>query len=318
MIRLGSVLACLLVGLVAVGRAHAAIAVLLPAEGRGVHESLRAEAYEAVREALVGAGRAPLSSADAQAKLRSSELCVDLDCAGSVLSALGADMLVTVALEPDGAGGAREALVTLVDPEDRHVNGSAPVSGDVAAAARAAFHRALAKWDARAGVALRVEGSPPGATVSIDGSAAGVLPLEQLVSPGRHRITVERQGYRPEARDVDVPGNAERPVLVKITLGGSRAALRPHAADYVIGGLLMAGGAFLATYSPVRTALEEGECRDGCDRVVKLQAGPTVGYALGGAATLALGAVWTWWLKPVAVAVDSRRGSAVLTVQARF
>ncbi|MGO8992414.1 MAG: PEGA domain-containing protein [Polyangiaceae bacterium] len=63
-------------------------------------------------------------------------------------------------------------------------------------------------------VPLRIHGSPPDATVTIDDQRVGSLSLVAArgirVLPGRHRISVEEAGYLPfdvavEAKDAVVP-----------------------------------------------------------------------------------------------------------------
>ena len=62
-------------------------------------------------------------------------------------------------------------------------------------------------------VPIRLRGTPPEATVTIDDQRVGSLALVQArgmrVLPGRHRITVEKEGYLPfdkavEAKDETV------------------------------------------------------------------------------------------------------------------
>ena len=81
-------------------RAAASTTVLAPVKDNGVAPGLRDVAYNAVREGLAGANYQVVTSEEAQKKLQASQLCIDLECASSILSAVGAKMLVTVALEP--------------------------------------------------------------------------------------------------------------------------------------------------------------------------------------------------------------------------
>jgi hypothetical protein len=68
-------------------------------------------------------------------------------------------------------------------------------------------------------VPVRVRGTPPEATVTIDDQRVGSLALVQArgmrVLPGRHRITVEEQGYLPFDTAVDAK---DAPVVVDVKL----------------------------------------------------------------------------------------------------
>lgn len=61
---------------------------------------------------------------------------------------------------------------------------------------------------------LRVQGAPPDASVTIDDKYVGAFAYVQrrgvAMPPGKHRVTIEKQGYFPwdklvEARDGDPP-----------------------------------------------------------------------------------------------------------------
>lgn len=191
---------------------------------------------------------------------------------------------------------------------------------------------------------LVVDGTPTDANLRLDGKELQqkALPYEQRVEPGNHVITASRAGYVSEEYHLlvgDEPSTqaevwvqltqatrAQTPQLVgrtdesgpAIPPESRRNALRPHAGDYLLGGLVATGGLALALVNPLRTAKNKDECRDGCRRVVKIQAGPTAGYVIGGLATIGLGAALTWWIKPVALLVDADRNSAQLSATVRF
>ena len=68
-------------------------------------------------------------------------------------------------------------------------------------------------------VPIRIAGSPPDATVTIDDQRVGSLALVQArgmrVAPGRHRVTIESAGYLPY--DAVIDAKDER-VLVDVKL----------------------------------------------------------------------------------------------------
>jgi len=54
---------------------------------------------------------------------------------------------------------------------------------------------------------LQVVTEPPGAGVAIDGKAAGTTPFSGSFKPGRHRIVVSLEGFRPREENFDLPGD---------------------------------------------------------------------------------------------------------------
>lgn len=81
----------------------------------------------------------------------------------------------------------------------------------------------------------------------------------------------------------------------------------------------MAGGLLLATVNPLRSAANKGKCfDDACRETVQVEAGPTAGYALGGAAMVGIGAAVTWWIKPFSLTLDPAKTSASVSLQGSF
>jgi hypothetical protein len=66
--------------------------------------------------------------------------------------------------------------------------------------------------------AVTVTVSEPGATVSIDGGAPALTPLAAplAVDQGRHTLLVEKDGYEPVERPIDVMGG--KPIRAEVTL----------------------------------------------------------------------------------------------------
>jgi serine/threonine-protein kinase len=70
---------------------------------------------------------------------------------------------------------------------------------------------------------VRVSSEPPGATISIDGVAVGVTPIEREILVGEHRVSVVLEGHAPEDDVVRVEQSGDRASL--------SFALRPLAAS---------------------------------------------------------------------------------------
>lgn len=70
-------------------------------------------------------------------------------------------------------------------------------------------------------VSLRMQGTPPDALVTIDDQNVGALLVVQkrgvAMPPGRHRITVERRGYFPWDRLVEVH-DGDAPIHLDVVL----------------------------------------------------------------------------------------------------
>ena len=65
-----------------------------------------------------------------------------------------------------------------------------------------------------------------GARVSLDGLPAGVAPLILETTPGRHLVEVNKAGFAPYSKWVEVKKGERGPVLVKLQ-PEARAALQP-------------------------------------------------------------------------------------------
>jgi PKD repeat protein len=77
---------------------------------------------------------------------------------------------------------------------------------------------AFARDPAPAGATLTVSSEPLGAMVYVDGEAQGATPLEVTkLSPGDHRVRVEKDGYLENSRLVSVASGQSRAVQVKLT-----------------------------------------------------------------------------------------------------
>jgi PEGA domain len=301
---------------------------LAPAEELSA-DSVRAQSV--VATGLVEAHIDVLSADEVRARLAraADKPCLDIDCAGSVLDVVGADMLVAVVVGQDG-GRPVDVLVGMVDMNGHRVYGSERIAdGDVARAARAAFQRALGRWPARGLVAVHVDGSPAGASVLVDGQPRGVLPVELHLQPGSHTLSVTMAGYLSEQRALQLDSAHEPPELSFALARDPGAALRRRrwALGLMGGGAAgVALGALYAGYG-LHALARDGECVEGappCERHAFGSAGRAqlgVGAALGvlGAAALSAGAVlFVRERRAARLHVVAAPGQAILTLRGSF
>ncbi|AKF07911.1 Serine/threonine protein kinase [Sandaracinus amylolyticus] len=66
---------------------------------------------------------------------------------------------------------------------------------------------------AAATASLRVDSTPPGASVRIDGTRIGTTPLIAEVLPARHRVVLEHDGYLPAENEVELARAGEHATL---------------------------------------------------------------------------------------------------------
>lgn len=137
-------------------------------------------------------------------------------------------------------------------------------------AARTALAQALDGLATGAASRLRVDGTPVGAQVKLDGHVVGDLPWEGELAAGTHELVVSMQGYADEHRLLS-PSTAPKSPLtlhLKPLPGTLPATAEPSAADstpsvwnYIIaGGLLIPATIGIASF--VATAASEGDCRE--------------------------------------------------------
>jgi PEGA domain len=253
-----------------------------------------------------------------QGKVSAAEGCDDA-CGARLLHVASADLsaIVHVVNSPSSGHSRSRALVKMFDAAGHRYEGSAEIrDGDV----RDAVTRAV--LDVRAyqllgpGPWLRIEGTPEGAAVLIDGENAGTLPYRAPIAPGKHDIVVRETGYARAHQAIDVPTDDSRHLDLRIALEPSQLASPSAAAQSVEGrgpeapsetttdstwlaapvamGVLGVG---LAAALTVRIASGVNDCVDPdmnmlCTEKRTVRAGPTiVGYTLSAAL---LGGAITW------------------------
>ena len=64
---------------------------------------------------------------------------------------------------------------------------------------------------------VRVSSDPPGAAIAIDGEARGTTPATVVLTPGRHRVQLDKRGWATVARDIDLVAGVDEPLAVALT-----------------------------------------------------------------------------------------------------
>jgi hypothetical protein len=150
-------------------------------------------------------------------------------CVAPVLAGKDLQRLILVGLEPDPATGTGSLVIS-----ERIL---LPSSGVTASNQRSCSHcvdETLTRiafdltnellQEAAAGTGktrLRVQSTPPGAWITLDTTNVGLTDRVTPTFPGRHTVTVQRDGYQSETRTVEVIENQE--TILAFTLRPSAA-----------------------------------------------------------------------------------------------
>ncbi|RMG98805.1 MAG: PEGA domain-containing protein [Deltaproteobacteria bacterium] len=168
--------------------------------------------------------------------------------------------------------------------------------GERTAAVAAKLVEAVAAQDAGAGT-VQVRTTPPGAQVAVDGTSVGTTPLRLELSPGEHRVRIEREGHAAVERTVVVPAGGEVTMDVPlIPTVQARSWRRPAGiAAVTVGGAAFVAGVVLLALDgrPYRGRCSgadvdaDGDCRFQYDTIA---GGATL--AVAGTAAVTSGIFW--------------------------
>lgn len=301
-------------------------ALVVPPSGDAALKKEQAEAQQVLIRALESQAVRVLRPEDANASLGgAAKECSNIDCVQPLLRASGADVAAAVAVW--GAGGSSNqpnlVYVTLVDRRgDRYPAKTRVERGDLAATIKQALLEARALQLLGPGPWLRVRAEPSGAQVLVDDKTAGTAPLRMQIQPGRHRLELRLDGYRPHAQTVDVPPTDARQIEVEVKLTArdelaapapgepaeAKAAVDretetgrlPHRGPAIVGPIVLAsaGGALIVyDIAAHLVAIGQGSClrreSDGaCTKKNETNIAPTVVYAAAGAAAVGGAILW--------------------------
>jgi hypothetical protein len=91
---------------------------------------------------------------------------------------------------------------------------------------------------------LRILSTPPGAWITLDTTNVGLTDHTYSTFPGRHVVTVQRDGYQIETRTVDVLENKETTVAITLRADGNVTPTpAPVGHPHLIPGLVIGAGA---------------------------------------------------------------------------
>lgn len=146
---------------------------------------------------------------------------------------------------------------------------------------------------------LRVDSTPPGATVWVDGERVGQTPLVREVLAGEHVVRLEHEGYASEQRRLDTTTGLEHELNLALVALPPESGASKRPSRLVVGGAVtLAAGAIATIGGAVLLAIDErqyqrrcsgddvdinGTCRFSYDTL-------TAGAALTGAGLAAVGA----------------------------
>jgi len=137
-----------------------------------------------------------------------------------------------------------------------------------------------------------LKSAPPGARITIDGTAIGITPLDWDLPAGKHAIQMDKAGRTVASRDVTVqPGKS---TLVVLTLAVPEGEPSESETRLVPLGLMVTGGALIVT-GAVLFAIDEDPT---ADKHYYRDTGPLgVGLAIGGVA-IGLAGAYLQWFRP--------------------
>ncbi len=287
--------------------------------------ALKVDGFDLVRPGQSGPAAEEAQERDLFPKDQNPLNCVTPDCAVSFARLFDAAFAVQVSLfrEP---GRGMSVTVVIVESATAYFNGSSQVEGgDLNGAVRDAYHQARTKQAEGVGPWLSVSGAPAGATVYIDGSEYGRIPISRRrIGAGVHRLVLRADGYVTFNDTVDIPERIDHEETRYVELEPLRnddalVVSRRHWLDYTVGGVAIgAGAAFVAL--GVREYLSDGDCArevGGVCRETYVSDRLSAVNIAAGAAGVALG-VATIWAGPFGLWLHADTQRAAVHVRTSF
>ncbi|MET0390235.1 MAG: PEGA domain-containing protein [Polyangiales bacterium] len=258
---------------VLLGAWHAAAAAQSDAAGSQVvlltpTRSESPTAWEGVVRGLHDAGITAIQVADARVDPIFAA-CSLPECAVQVAAAARLPaLLCSVQLQGQGAAATGTLELQWVEGDGKHWSARASVRSGALVAVATGLAENLRRQRALGDRALlRVESTPAGAIVAVDGQLAGLTPFEREYTPGPHVLEVSYEGRESDRRAVELrPGvlHGERVRLPLLPLAAKPApeptrGPKPLAANVVVGAALAVAAAPLFVL-PINAAIDDGQC----------------------------------------------------------
>lgn len=293
-----AVLCCLVIG---TAEAHAEMAVVLVV-GKAQAKD-RTTVASAVRSAARSGGwqlvEAPLTEPETRTVLACLKAPQRWACVSPVVAGKNIQRLIVVSLTPEAAP---ESAGTLALTEQILLPGSDVATSDQRscpkcteeALTRIAFD--LTKElleEATAGTGrtrIRVISTPPGAWITLDTTNVGLTDHTYSTFPGRHVVTLQRDGYQIETRSVDVLENQETAVAVALRATGSTVAPTPPDEHPFLIPALVAGVGVAALAVGIGLQLAVDPPPVGQRQPSRLVSAPGVALIAGGSVAIGVGA----------------------------
>jgi hypothetical protein len=260
----------------------------------------RTTVASAVRSAARSGGwqlaEAPLTEPETRTVLACLKAPQRWACVSPVVAGKNIQRLIVVSLDPEAAP---DSAGTLALTEQIFLPGSDVATSDQRscpkctdeALTRIAFD--LTKElleEATAGTGrtrIRIISTPPGAWITLDTTNVGLTDHTYSTFPGRHVVTLQRDGYQIETRSVDVVENQETTVAVTL-----RATVPPPPPDEhpLLIPALLAGGGVAALAVGIGLQLAADPPPVGQRQPPRLVSAPGVALIAGGSVAIGVGA----------------------------
>jgi hypothetical protein len=153
--------------------------------------------------------------------------CFDVRCGAELGDMLKADKILSIGVERSGAAGKGDWMVRVWHFDVRSLKVGASVdlpckACDAQTVVGDLSHSLGPALQTEAGTmcTVKVTSKPEGAVVALSGTPVGVTPFQHTVMPGKHKISVEKEGFSHGEDEVDCPPGSMQNMSFALTPGG--------------------------------------------------------------------------------------------------